>query len=400
MALAFDPQSGVRTVARPDRAVQYILATVFLVDILTTLIVFGYGNNYLIKIIEAPSAAPAFALGVYGLVKFVTAPLSGLLTDRAAARVSVVLAAVLQAGGLGVMLAVRDAAGFIVGAGILSAGTTLLWLLVFHALASAVKPEARGSATAYMGIVTSIGVGAGFAAAAVLAEARPALVFLVGAVLGGGSALLLWPVFGSGTVHRPRDVEDEPAEAPRTSRPEWAASAVTFAHFFAVNATIGALGPFALEQLDLSLRQVAGLLAPAIVVAGLAMLLIGRRSRQGRRLREATPVYALGAVALLATAFSPQPLSFAVGMAFVGAAVGGATPLLNSARVDLTTLSSAPGRMLGRVLFAEGLGSFIGPIAVGLVIAVGDIRAGAVAAALMFGAVTLVTAAAARLVRL
>ena len=42
----------------------------------------------------------------------------------------------------------------------------------------------------------------------------------------------------------------------------------------------------------------------------------------------------------------------------------------------------------------------VGPVAVGIVIAVGDIRAGAVAAALAFAALAVLTSAAARAVRL
>jgi len=399
--LALDPQLAVRALVRADRSVRFILAAVFALDVLTTLIVTGYGNTYLLKTLEAPPSYPAFALGVYGFVRFATAPLGGWLTDRARPAASVALAGALQAGGAGIMLAVGTAEGFIAGAGVLSAGTTLMWLLVFHALAVSVAPARRGEATAYLGLTSVVSIGLGFAAAALLAEAAPAVVFATGIVLGGASAAPLWGVLHQGTHPRARHKDEGPA--PRASglrRAETVAGAVVFTHFLAVNATIVAFSPFALDLLDLTLLKLSVLLAPAAVAGGLAMLVAGRRSRQGQRLRETSPLYALGAIALLLTTFTSHWAWFSLGMTAVGAAMGGTTPLLNSSRIDLSTAAPATGRVLGRLLLAEGLGSVAGPIAIGLVISVGDIRAGAFAAGIAFATLAALSAVAARTVRL
>jgi MFS family permease len=383
-----------------DRAVRFILAAVFAVDVLTALIVIGYGNSYLLKTLDAPASYPAFALGVYGFVKLATAPVSGRLIDRALPAVSVALAGGLQAGGVGVMLVVGTAEGFIAGAGVLSAGTTLMWLLIFRALADALPLEGRGIATAYLGLTSAVSIALGFAAAALLAESESSVVFLTGVVLAMGSAALLWPVFAGGV--RPRRARPAPeanTEAAHDRRAESFAGAVVLAHFLAVNATVVAFSPFALDLLDLTLLQLGLLLAPAAAAAGLAMLLAGRRSRHGHRLREAVPLYVVGAAALFLTALTSHWGWFALGMIAAGVAMGGTTPLLNSARIDLSVVTGAPGQVLGRLLFDEGLGSVLGPIVIGLVIVAAGIRAGAVAAGFAFVALALLAGTAARSVR-
>jgi len=401
--LALEPQVAARVAGATDRTVRFVLAAVFALDALTTLIITGYGNSYLLQTLDAPPSYPAFALGVYGFVKLATGPASGWLTDRARPLLSVLLAGALQAGGVGVMLAVGTAQAFVAGAGILSAGTTLMWLLVFRALADSVMPAARGTATAYLGLTSAISVGVGFAAAALLAESAPSAVFVTGIALGCVSAGLLLQAFdwsaSPRTSRRPVSAgADEPALPP--GRAEAAAAGVVFMHFLALNATIAAFSPVALDLLDLTLLQLTALLAPAAAAAGLTMLIAGRRSRPGNRMREALPLYALGALALLLTALTSHWAWFAGGMAVVGVAIGGTTPLLSSTRIDVSIAVSSPGQALGRLIFAEGVGSVAGPLLIGVVITAGDIRAGAVVAGLAFVLLAVLTAAAARLVRL
>ncbi len=399
--MALDPQLAVRNLVRADRSVRSILVAVFALDVLTTLIVTGYGNSYLLKTLDAPPSYPAFALGVYGFVKLVTAPMGGRLTDRARPAISVALAGALQAGGIGIMLVVGTAKGFIVGAGVLSAGTTLMWLLVFRALAVSVAPAGRGSATAYLGLTSVSAVGLGFAAAALLAEAGSAVVFVTGIVFGCGSAVLLWRVsVGAADLRARREVAASAREASVPRRVEAIAGGVAFTHSLAVSATFVAFSPFALDLLDLTLLKLGALLAPAAIAGGLTMLAAGRRSLEGQRLREAAPLYALGAVALLLTAFTSHWGWFGLGMTALGVAIGGTTPLLTSIRIDLSTATAAPGQLLGGLIFAEGLGSVAGPVVVGLVISAGDIRAGALVAGIAFAVLALLSGVAARTVRL
>ena len=116
----------------------------FVLDVLTAMIITGYGNSYLLDTLDAPPEYPAFALGVYGLVKFATAPPGGWLIDHVRPAFTLTLVGVLLTGGVVVMLAVGTANGFIVGVGILSAGVTLFWLIVVsraRRLAAAGEPR-------------------------------------------------------------------------------------------------------------------------------------------------------------------------------------------------------------------------------------------------------------------
>lgn len=117
-------------------------------------------------------------------------------------------------------------------------------------------------------------------------------------------------------------------------------------------------------------------------------------------MREMAPLYALGAAGLVLASAVPEWLWFAGAMVAVGVTLGGTMPLLNASRIDLSAQTSAPGRMFGRLLFAEGLGSVVGPVAAGLVIAASDERAGTLAAGLTFAALATLAAYTARAVRL
>src|SRR6476620_6433051 len=94
--LALEQQLATRSAGATDRSVRFVLAAVFALDGLSTLIITGYGNSYLLKTLNAPPSYPAFALGVYGFVKFAAGPASGWLTDRARPAVWVTLGGALQ----------------------------------------------------------------------------------------------------------------------------------------------------------------------------------------------------------------------------------------------------------------------------------------------------------------
>ncbi|MEZ4552949.1 MAG: MFS transporter [Dehalococcoidia bacterium] len=399
--LVRSPQHAWSAVAGASRPIRFTLAAVFVLDVFTTVIVAAYGNSYLVKTLDAPPSYPAFSLATYGFVKLLTAPAGGWLTDHTRPSFSLTLAGGLQVLGVGVMLAERTPEAFVVGTGVLAAGTTLLWLLVFEALSANLAADERGAATASLGIVSVVSIGFGFGVAAVLAETTPELVFTLGLGLGAASAALLLPAFPRSDATA-REAVEEPRLAGgwRPARPEAMAIAIAFGHFLCVNATIAALSPLALGRLDLSLLQLGVVLTPAAAAGGLAMLVLGRRSREGRRMREMAPLYALGATGLALAAFVSGWAPFAVAMVAVGVTLGGSMPLLNASRIDLSAQTVAPGRILGRILFAEGLGSVVGPVAAGLVIAAADERAGAVTAGLSFAVLAALTAYTARTVRL
>ena len=63
-------------------SLRVLLAAVFSVDALTALVVIAYSNSYLIDVLRASSAYPAYALAIYGFVKLVTAPAGGCSSPR------------------------------------------------------------------------------------------------------------------------------------------------------------------------------------------------------------------------------------------------------------------------------------------------------------------------------
>ncbi len=58
MALTLDPQTAVRALAHAHRSVRFVLAAVFALDVLTAMIVTGYGNSYLLDTLDCAARVP------------------------------------------------------------------------------------------------------------------------------------------------------------------------------------------------------------------------------------------------------------------------------------------------------------------------------------------------------
>ncbi|MEP6872691.1 MAG: MFS transporter, partial [Anaerolineaceae bacterium] len=185
-------------------SLRLLLAAVFSVDALTALVVIAYGNTYLIDVRQAPSAYPAYALGIYGLAKLVTAPAGGWVLDRVQTRTVVAFVWGIEACGFALIVGTASAHGFLAGIGLLSTGVALSWLILFHALGDARDATARGSATAYMGLTSVAATAAGVGAAALISETHYwQLAFGLGFALATVSAGLLgWLFLGSGRPGR------------------------------------------------------------------------------------------------------------------------------------------------------------------------------------------------------
>lgn len=359
-----------------------LLAAVFSVDALTALVVIAYSNTYLIDVRQAPSAYPAYALGVYGLVKLITAPAGGWVLDRVGMRTVVAFVWGIEAAGLAVIVATANARGFLGGVGLLSTGIAVSWLVLFHALGDARDPTARGSATGYMGLTSAAATAAGVGAAALISETTYwRLAFGIGFLLATFSVGLMgWMFVG---WHRPVDRlplrAPSPEAAPRLGRrTKVVAGTMIFAHFVLVTATVAVFGPFVLRTLDLTLLHAGILLIPAGLAGAGAMIVIGRRSKHGNRLREVALLYAVAAAAMLTIAGVDNDLLLALAAIPFAVALGGAQPLLNASLLDVSHAGerSTTGTALGWLFFAEGLGSVVGPLVVGTVIALGGVREG------------------------
>jgi len=380
-----------------------LLALVFATDAMTSLVVIAFGNSYLIETRHAPASYPAYALGIYGLVKLITAPAGGWLLDRV--RVAVIVAFVYgcQAGGLLVILGTGSANGFLVGVGFLSTGIAIAWLLVFHALGDASNPDARASSTAYVGLVSAAATATGFGLAAVLAQVEWwESAFLVALVMCTASAVLLLRLYppGSRAGRRDREPAAPDAEPLPMGRRRVLAGIVIFMHFVAMTATLAVFGPFILRSLHLSLLKAGFLLAPAGGVAVLAMLLSGRWSRHGNRLREVAALYALGAIVVLGAAFVHSPWVFALIAIPLAVALAGTQPLLNASLLDVSHGGGDTGTVLGWLFFAEGLGSVVGPLLIGLVISAAGIRDAVVVLSIIESAMVVIAFGSSRATRI
>ncbi len=389
------PRSG-------SRALVPALGAVFATDAMTALVVIGYGNSYLIKTLNSPASYPAYALGLYGLVKLISAPIGGRILDRVSTRLVATLACVLDLAGYAVILATHSAWGYLVGVGVLSTGIALAWLIIFHAVGGTSEPSERGSATAYMGLTSIVATGLGFGIAALIGETHYwRVAFGIGALLAlvSTAALLRIEPLRPG-LQAVREVPSQPAGPGDQRMMRRFAFVFALAHFGVITAMLGAFGPFALRTLGLSLLQTAFLLGPAAAGGAAAMFLVGRRSRPGRRLRELAVLYAVAAAGLLVMSTVHAAPLFALIAVPMAVALGGVYPLMNASLLDAARAGERSGSALGWLFFAEGLGSVIGPLAIGMMIELAGVRAGLFA----MGAVVVVLAAAAggisRVVRL
>lgn len=369
---------GAQTPGLPIRA---FLGCVFAIDVLAMLVVIAYGSAYLIDVLDASPSYPAYSLGVYGLVKLVTAPIGGRFLDRSATRVGVVVAIGLNLVGLSLMLAWHSPVGYVVGVAFLSAGIAFSWLVVFHILGIATEPGTRARLTSLMSITSAVATACGFAGGGLLGDEWQ-LAFIVGiacAVVAGG---LLFVVAGTPTPRggvRPQSLPEQGTSAPELPaaippRLQAVAASNGLMHSAAIAGVGGIFGPFVLHTLDLTLLEGSILLLPAIGIGALSMYFAGRHSRPGRRLRELALCYAVGAFTLFALAFVDVWYLFAIVGLGLGLAIGGSTPLMGATILDVSHRGEGKATVLGWLFFAQGIGSVAGPVLVGLVISFLGVR--------------------------
>lgn len=380
--------TAVATAPLPERKVRALpirpfLGCVFAIDVLAMLVVIAFGSVYLIDVLDSPPSYPAYSLGVYGLVKLITAPIGGRFLDLAPARVGVVIAFALNMVGLGFMLAWHQALGFVIGVAFLSGGIAFSWLVVFHVLGVATEPATRARLTSVMAIVSAAATACGFAGGGLIGDAWQ-VAFSVGVICALAAGILLYLVADVPTLPRTRihtvehrgSAPDGLVEPPPPipARLQGVAAANGLVHSAAIAGVGGIFGPFVLHTLDLTLLEGSILLLPAIGVGALSMFVAGRRSRPGRRLRELALCYAVGAVTLCALAFVDAWWAFALVALGLGVAIGGATPLMGATILDVSHGGQQKATVLGWLFFAQGIGSVAGPVLVGLVISLFGVR--------------------------
>ena len=384
----------------------YLLGVVFSIDAMTALVVIAFGQSYLIETRHAPPAYPAYSLAIYGLVKLLSAPIGGWALDRVRAIFVVLFIVTVELGGFAVIFVTASANGYLVGVALLSTGIAVAWLVVFHALGDTIDAALRGTATAYLGLTSAAATGAGFGIGAIIGETGYwEAAFALGAALAALSFVLLLRLYprNAPVGHYPEDPlawETDRAHAANPGQSQLVAGLIIFAHFVAISATIAVFGPYVLRVLGLSLFTAGLALIPAGAVGALAMILAGRRSRPGNRLREVALLYTVGAAAAFALAPITHAWIFVLVAIPLAAAIGGAQPLLNASVLDVSQSSRQTGRALGWLFFAEGLGSVAGPVLIGSVIAATDVRSGVAALGGLDVLIVVLAAAGSRAIRL
>lgn len=395
--------SNLRDILRSP--VGYLLGIVFSIDCMTALIVIAFGQSYLIETRHAPPAYPAYSLAIYGLVKLLSAPIGGWALDRVRAGSVVVFIVTVELSGFAVIFVTASANGYLAGVALLSTGIAVAWIVVFHALGDTIDASLRSTATAYLGLTSAAATGAGFGIGAVIGETNYwESAFALGALLACISFVLLVRLYPRGSQIG-REANDEPIEGagpvnimPRES--QVVAGLIIFAHFVAITATIAVFGPYVLRVLGLSLFTAGLALVPAGAVGALTMILAGRRSRPGNRLREVAVLYGIGAAAVFGLVPLEHAWVFILVAIPLAAAIGGAQPLLNASLLDVSQSSRRKGRALGWLFFAEGLGSVAGPVLIGGVIAATDVRSGVAALGGLDVLIVVFAAAGSRAIRL
>ncbi len=382
MTAISDRVAAVRGSWIPPRPFALTLAAVFSLDTVTALVVIGYGNHYLINVLDSPSSYPAYALGIHGVVKLAAAPPGGWLIERLRAGRVIALAGVCSVGGLLEVLATASAGGYFAGVALLSLGSALAWLHVFNVVGAGHEASERGGAMASMGLVSITATGAGLALAALVGGTSYwELAFLGGAVLSVGTTALLLSGGPARGTETPGTDPETVGSATGLGRKRVVAAMVIFAHFALVSALLAAAAPLALRTLHLSLLETGVAILPAGLVGAGAMLLFGRTSQAGRRLPVAALLYATAAAALVALGVVGGPLYFGLAAIPLAAGLGGVTPIVNASLVDASHSGEHSGVALGYLFFAEGLGSIAGPLIVGAVISIVDVRGGVMTAA-------------------
>jgi predicted MFS family arabinose efflux permease len=384
--------------------VGYLLGVVFSIDCMTALIVIAFGQSYLIQTRHAPPAYPAYSLAIYGLVKLMAAPIGGWALDRARAGAVVVFIVAVELGGFAVIFATASANGYLLGVALLSTGIAVAWLVVFHALGDTIDASLRGTATAYLGLTSAAATAAGFGIGAIIGETTYwETAFALGAALACIAFVLLFRLYPSGARIGQSSADETAAGRPtnpKDRQSQVVAGMIIFAHFVAITGTIAVFGPYVLRVLGLSLFSAGVALIPAGVVGALTMILAGRRSRPGNRLREVAVLYSLGAAAVFGLVPITHVWVFVLVAIPLAAAVGGAQPLLNASLLDVSQSSRQTGRALGWLFFAEGLGSVAGPVLIGGVIAATDVRSGVAALGGLDVLIVIFAAAGSRAIRL
>ena len=343
---------GFAALWRPATA--RLLLAAFLLDLLSVFIVVGYGSSYLLRILHAPPAYPAFALAIYGAMKTGSSQPAGWLLDRLGK--GPVVAVALASGAIGLAVAARSAsaAPFFVAVGLLAVTVSVGWVVVMAALSREAPADGRGAAASTLGLLSGAATGSAiFLAALFVATATPRAALGLGVTL----VVVVCSLMAMATLNQPEARTFVRRAVIRRHLPLFA---IVFCHFALLTALAGLYIPFLLRELNLSTTAAAVVLLPAAAAGGLTMLWSGSRSKAGGRFALAGDFYALGGFALLVISREGHLLLVGLLTVPIVGALAAAAPLVNAAVLDAGARSR--GETLGWIFLVEGVGAAAGPL--------------------------------------
>ena len=388
MTAAFSPAVRFR---RGRGTMVPAMAAAYSLDVLFVVCVVGYGSRYLLNELQTSAAYPGYALAAYGLLKLAGALAGGQLLDASGILAAVTISALAEGAAFVLIIASGSALGYLAGVALLSFGIEIAWLVVFRAVGDASDNSSRAMLTAGLTAVSVLALGSGLALSVLLAFALPA----TGAFLIAGTLAALATAFLVQVSAQTR-LAPAPEERARGRSAFALRSVLPFVvcgHFAVLSGALAVYTPFLLRRLDLDLFHAGVLVAPGAAIAAVAMLVIGKRSRPGHRLGDASVWYAIAATAMFGSAFTHSQVTFALLAIPLCAALAVTTPLVTAGMIDSASASERPGSAFGAMFFMEGLGGIGGPALAGAAISLNGIPAGAVliaAGTFFLGAVALV----------
>ncbi len=399
--------NGSRTAgsALDRRTLAPLVVLAFAQDAIYALVFLSFMNHYLLGVLKASAALPAYTLALYGAARLVTHPLAGKLIDATSARLVLRLSIVAQLLAVGLLLAVQSLAAFLIAAVLLAVGYASIWPLIYETLARTQPSETHSKAAGTLAIVGYIATGFGFLCGVLIGRLvhRSAPFLLTGALVAlagltqGSRAFAASPGVAPGPG---ADMDGAPAglAPPGTSGQRGRLlffGLIMFLDFAAISSLAGVYGPFTRISLGINLARTTLVLLPAGAAAAVSLYWMSKYSRPQRRLREMSVLYLLAGAGALGLAVSPTPWAALFVAIALGAGLGGIGPIVAATVVDLSGTSNR-GAIVGSLLAIEGLGSVAGPLTVGLVTDLLNPRAGMAAIGAIFVALVAVTASGVR----
>lgn len=321
-------------------------------------------QKYLPEELGAGAAFPGYAMASYGLAKLVCQTPAGALADRIGRRLTLSLGAFLALPAIFLMMEVRQVHLFLAFSALYGVSGAAIWPALMALVGDTHEPSQRGQAMNKLNMAQLIGLGLGTMAGTFLVDYTSYFAAFIAALSLNGLAFVLT------ARHLPRR---QAAPAPRAVEATKAAGkakgpltmsivilgAISLFLSLGINFHAPALGAYTRQVLHVEMSQMAMMMIPPAIVAGLIVWRAGHLSdRFGRHkpLMVGLAVCALSLLALTRTSSALVAVNLAV---LAGLAYAVAIPAWSAAAIDAVEAGSR-GLLLGALAAIQGLGSVMG----------------------------------------